>query len=402
MQRSVRRGLQKGGLLTASVQVGIVLFAVLWLVWIVNLIQSDADRSLPRMDFKVFYSVSSLVLDGRPEAAYNRELLATRDAELTGDSYVPWTYPPPALLLFLPLSVLPFGAAFAVWGAATASVLLTAIRRLSGSPTALGLAFLFPSTLFNLFTGQNGLLTAGLFAWGMVLLNRRPGAAGLVLGALVFKPHLFPLVPLALLAGGCRRAFLATCASAAGFALLSLAAFGPGAWEGFIAMIPQVKDMLYDGTYSWWQMQSVTATLLELGVPPEVTQAAQALFGLAAVCSVTWLWWRKDVLYEYKVAGLALAILAVTPYAFHYDLTILGVGMLWFASGARRRGLQGWERAALAFTFFAPILSVMIGRETSISGGPAVFLILLAVLANRIRLDLSLQPVRQSQIMAAA
>ena len=62
----------------------------------------------------------------------------------------------------------------------------------------------------------------------MALLGRRPVIAGLLLGALVVKPHLALLVPFWLAAGGQWRAFLAAGASALCLLAISWLAFGTG------------------------------------------------------------------------------------------------------------------------------------------------------------------------------
>ena len=50
--------------------------------------------------------------------------------------------------------------------------------------------------------GVRTLMTAGVFAAGVALVERRPWVAGVCLGALCYKPHFGLLIPVALIAGG--------------------------------------------------------------------------------------------------------------------------------------------------------------------------------------------------------
>src|SRR6202007_3224914 len=93
----------------------------------------------------------------------------------------------------------------------------------------------FPAVWWNFGLGQNAFLTAALFGAATLLVDRRPILAGLLFGALCYKPHFGLLVPLALAAGGRWRCFAAAAASAGGLVLASLMVFGSSTWEAFLA-----------------------------------------------------------------------------------------------------------------------------------------------------------------------
>src|SRR5207302_9966990 len=92
----------------------------------------------------------------------------------------------------------------------------------------------FPAILLTLSFGQNAFLTAALFGAATLLVDRRPIVAGIVFGALCYKPHLGLLVPVALAAGGHWRAFAAAFLSAAVLCLASLGIFGWETWRDFL------------------------------------------------------------------------------------------------------------------------------------------------------------------------
>jgi hypothetical protein len=56
--------------------------------------------------------------------------------------------------------------------------------------------------------GHNAFLTAALFGGGLLMLERRPFVAGLLLGCLAYKPQFAAILPLALAAGGYWRTIL--------------------------------------------------------------------------------------------------------------------------------------------------------------------------------------------------
>jgi hypothetical protein len=79
-----------------------------------------------------------------------------------------------------------------------------------GWPMAACVVMAAPAVMINLVSGQNGAFSAAILAGGLMLLDRRPVLAGLLLGLLCYKPQLAVLVQVALVASGrWRTAFAA-------------------------------------------------------------------------------------------------------------------------------------------------------------------------------------------------
>src|SRR5262249_20816814 len=116
-------------------------------------------------------------------------------------SYYAFFYPPLFLLICLPLALLPYGVALAVWVGTTGAACLAVVRMLLPKcwPAALVL-LAFPGMLMNAGHGQNGALSTALLGAATLQLDRRPRLAGAFLGAMCFKPQLALLVVPALLA----------------------------------------------------------------------------------------------------------------------------------------------------------------------------------------------------------
>src|SRR5439155_25718548 len=169
-------------------------------------------------DFVSFYAAGALADAGTPSLAYDHaaHLAAEERVVGAGIQYQFFNYPPVFLLLCAALAPLPYLVAFVLFEAATLVLYLFVATRILGerSGTAVVALLAFPIVFWNLGLGQNAFLTAALFGAATLLIDRRPVVAGLLFGAVCYKPQFGLLVPLALAAGGYRRAFIAAGATA--------------------------------------------------------------------------------------------------------------------------------------------------------------------------------------------
>src|SRR5450432_3552842 len=157
-------------------------------------------------DFLAFYSAAVLAWDHSAAEVYDlARLYAFQDALSGTATHLPFPYPPQFLLYLAPLTTIAHLPALYLWIVATSAPFVLIVRRLSG--LALPLVALAPPLIQNAIDGQNGALTASLFAGGLLLLaNRRPALAGILFGLLSYKPQVFLLIPLCLLAARQYRA----------------------------------------------------------------------------------------------------------------------------------------------------------------------------------------------------
>jgi hypothetical protein len=298
-----------------------------------------------------------------------------------------WHYPPTFLLLVLPLAFLPYFAALAGSLAATLIAYLAVLKRIAPYPATLMVALAFPATFINLFHGQNGFLNAALLGAALLALERRPVIAGILLGLLSYKPHFGILVPLALIAGGYWRTILAAGATTLAFAALSLAVFGAGAWIAFIDNMPFLRLVLENGNLPWFKMPTTFAALRLLGAPVGLAYGAQALAALAAAGAVVWAW-RRTALgpapLAARAAVLAIATLVATPYAFDYDLTLIGLAVAWLAWDGVRRGFLPQDKPALLAGWLAPAVASPLAAAVGLQLGPVILAWLLICGLRRI------------------
>jgi hypothetical protein len=228
--------------------------------------------------------------------------------------------------MMAPLSRLPIAVAFCLFAVAAFALFFVALRRLAPASAWLVLATLAPSTILNLFTGQNGLLTGGLFALAaFAFVHRKPGQGGLAIGALAYKPHMAVVWPVLLAI----RARWATAAIAGAVALAltaaSVLAVGPETLKAFLAAGTQSGRYMAAGFYPMHRMTSLYATAISLGAPTQGAMVLHVTGALAALAGVIWAGRRVS---EPAQVGLAIMSSAfISPYFYDYDQPIFGVGL---------------------------------------------------------------------------
>ena len=241
-------------------------------------------------DFVSFYAAGALADAGTPALAYDQSThLAAEEAVVgKGIEYQYFNYPPVYQALFAPIAYLPYLVAFILFEAATLLLFLSVARRILDDRSAIALVVLlaFPMVWWNIGLGQNAFLTAGLFGAATLLIDRRPIAAGLLFGALCYKPQFGLMVPVALAAAGQWRAFAAAAVSAAGLVLASLALFGIATWEAFLATVASSHATYESGRILFNGMANTFGAARLLGAGPPFAYALQAMASLVA--AVVW------------------------------------------------------------------------------------------------------------------
>ena len=338
-------------------------------------------------DFVSFYAAGSLADAGTPELAYDQAAhnAAEEQATAPGVEYRFFYYPPVFLLLCALVARLPYLVAFLVFEVATLAVYLIVMSRILGqrSFAALVPVLAFPAVFWTLGLGQNAFLTAGLFGAGTLCIDRRPITAGLLFGALCYKPHFGLLVPVALAAGGHWRAFAAAFASAAAVCSSSLMLFGWVTWSVFFTAAVASHATYESGSVAFGGLVSPFGAVLLLGGNPVTAYAVQAVATLSAVLLVGFVW-RSGFAQPIRAATLAAATLVAIPVILIYDLTLAGVAAAWLVRARGRDELPIWEKATLAGSFLLLLDPRDLAEVSHVPIAPLVALALLVVVATRI------------------
>ncbi len=308
-------------------------------------------------DFLAFWSASRLALAGMPAAAYDlaRLYAVERGAMPVDPGVSSFLYPPPFLLVCLPLGLLPYFWALPVWLATTGAGYALVVRRWLGAHRGWPMTLLaFPAVVTDIGHGQNGFLTAALLGGGLWLLDRRPWVAGLLLGCLVIKPQLAFAVPVLVLAGGRWRTAAAGIAAAVALSLVALAVFGPGAWHGFLAGGAVGRAILERHLVEPGKMVSVFAAVQVLRGGIALGYALQSMAALAAAGTLAFVCRRAGVAGGHA-ALCATATVLMSPFLLDYDLTATAIPLAWLFGEGMRRGFLPWEKLVLAAGYMLPL-----------------------------------------------
>lgn len=341
-------------------------------------------------DFLGFWTVSSAFHEGRAGAVYAPDQLAAleRAIDPSVDGFYPWAYPPIAFLIVYPLASLPYLWSLAGWLIFGLGAYLSALWRIWSRPLTIWAGLAFPAVFVTLAHGQNGLLTAALLGWALLLLPQRPGIAGMLIGLLSFKPQLGLVLPFALAAGGHWRTVVVAGITAVGLAIMSSLLF-PGAWSDFLASLPYARSMLEQELVPYYKMQSVFAAARLLGAPITLAYCLQGFSAVGAVAAAAWIW-RQPAGQEMKNAVLMAAVPLASPYVLDYDLTLLAFPAAWLVVAGLRSRPRPWERLTLAGVFVMPMISRAAGQMTHVLIAPAIEVALVLVLVARIRAELAI------------
>ncbi|HYD36904.1 MAG TPA: glycosyltransferase family 87 protein [Allosphingosinicella sp.] len=335
-------------------------------------------------DFANVWTSGRLLLEGRLDQLYDLEAYGAYQAELFDGALRAhnYSYPPPTLLYGWAFGLLPYPVAFLSWLALTGTAFAFAARpylRDAGLPAWLALAA--PATLLNVWAGHYGLLIGALWLGAFHLLPRRPILAGALIGLMLVKPHLAILAPLILARRGEWRAFAAAAATAAALAILSALVFGPELWRTWLSVTVGVQTAMVDdvGTYFLTMMPTIVPTVSAFGFPGAVAWALQIAAAAAAIAMLL-----VHMPGESRAAGLAggVATFLVLPYAFNYDMTVVGLAALLMLARLRREPESG-SSFLLLLAFLLPLIVQTFGLLHL----PAPALILAALLALMLRQD---------------
>lgn len=322
-------------------------------------------------DFLAFWSAGRLVLAGQPAAAYDLAATGAIQASLGRSEVFAFVNPPPFLLAVWPLGALPFPAAWAVWVAATYLIWLHVSRPQTprlGWPLAA-----YPGALVAAVHAQTGFVTSALQASVARLIERRPIAAGLCLGALIIKPHLAVLFPFALAADRRWKAFIAAGAGVALWLALAWAILGTEtmlayrkSWEVSRVLMGE------DDAVFFLRQATVYAQFRAWGLPAAATVAQVA----AMLAAIVWTWraWARHADLGAKLALLFALTPLATHYLFNYDLPFLALPTLWLVGRAVEQPAGRFERLELLTLYLAPSLARAFALPLGINLTPLVCL----------------------------
>lgn len=338
-------------------------------------------------DFSNVWSAGWMADHGRAPEAWDWAAQHAVQKQVHHDPQIPffpWPYPPPFLIIATLLAQLAYVPALLVWQGITLVLALSLVRRiLPGDRDAMLAALGAPVTLVCLGHGQNAFLTASLLGTGMLLIDRRPWVAGMLLGALVYKPQFAVLIPLLILARGNWRAFVAAGATVSALCLLTLAIWGWPVWRAFLDSLPATQHVIIEaGAPGWSKIQSPFAAVRQWGGSIPFAYGIQGVVTLIAMIVSAWAA-RRGSMGLRGATALAAALLC-TPYVLDYDYVLLGVACAFFVADALKRGWLPGERCWLAYAWFIPGFGRALSEWNSIPFNLIATLGFLALIVRRL------------------
>lgn len=376
----------------------LVLFAALLITWgWVSKGFTDATISRPGSDFSVFWGASHLALTQGPLHAYDVGQLTAVIAQYgtlgQGSTVVlPWLYPPTFLLMVLPFSLLPLGLSYLLFLLATGAIYLRSVAALLGTGPlwrqGLWLPVIAsPATIIAAVMGQNSLLTAGLAAFAVYWVEKRPVLAGVLIGVLAIKPQLAMLFPLALIAARAWKTFASAALTAVLFAAASVAVCG---WETVPAFLENAQwaraHYMEGGITAWRGMPTPLAAARLGGVSIGGAYVVQALVALGGVAALVYVWHRTRETRDFGLCAgvLVIATMLATPYLRDYELTWLGIAIAGVVGDGIRHGLSRGERVLLVLAWLLPLFEHANPFLKLPQFGPLILIAMLLLIVRRV------------------
>jgi nitrate reductase NapE component len=353
-------------------------------------------------DFLQEWAGARLILEGRASDLYHLETFRKwqHDPSVIGfrwddEQYYPAVYPPPHYAFFTPLAMLPYRWATTLWVVTLwacvflAATLLAKICRHELTPHAerdpenadwmrfLWLAIvMFPPVHISIMFGQKSVVWLVIVCIVCRLMQkRREGLAGIVFGLLSMKPTLFFLLPWIMMRQGRWRFAAGASSSVLGLWGIAIIALPEAMWSGYLATLSNAMSY---GSHTGYRVDwSCNLLAIANSLP-----TAWVEWGKFSLCVPLMIYVLLCVFQdrfarvkpEFFLIAFAGTIL-LSPHAYHYDLCILLLPILWMAVQQPRQAL-----AYYVLVSFAVFLSSNVMGSFRI---PLIALMLLGMLIER-------------------
>jgi hypothetical protein len=338
-------------------------------------------------DFSNVWAAGRMAIDGRAALAWDWPTHFAVQQAVHHKADIPfygWHYPPPFLLIAALLATVPYVPALIVWQVSTLSLALATVRRILPERGTTLAAIGAPVVLVCLGHGHNGFLTAALLGGGLLLLDRRPFVAGLLLGCMVYKPQFGLVLPVVLLAGGHWRAIAGALVSAGLLCGLTLLLWGWPVWAAFIHSLPLTQAVVIEqGATGWEKIQSAFSAARNWGAGIPLAWGIQMAITVAAVVG-TLVVSRASRPFVRNAMVIAAALLS-TPYLLDYDLVPLGLAIAFLVADGRARGFLPYDKTLLSFVWIVPLFGRGAMQLTTIPFGFLSIVAVFVICLRRIR-----------------
>ena len=341
---------------------------------------ADLPLQLRNKDFANYWMAGKLSLEGRPNLLFGSpQAYFEAMKSVFGNDYPwhNWSYPPHAALFLVPLGLLDFLPAMALFLGLTLALYLVALSTFGARLSPMAGLLLLPFVVANLIATQNGFLTAALLIAGLSLRDGNPVLAGVLFGILTFKPQLGFLLPILLIVEGRWRLVASAALTTALLVLASLLVFGASSWQGYFAIVApyQTEVMNTLGGDFPFMMGSAFGAARSYGLAAEAAllvhlpfaAAGAALFALAL---------RRIADFHARAFATLLATLLISPYSAAYDFGAAATFAALWPVAIHKEVAASYLRISMLLVAILPVAMLPLGQV----GLPLTPVVLLAAL----------------------
>lgn len=354
----------------------IVFFIYGQLVYFISPLPEGVEQ--PILDYIPFWSAGKLASDGQAALVYDR--IAVLEVEksvihsLTQENYLPWLNPPTFLIVMQGLAYFRFSISFLIWSLSTVALFLGLAWKLFPNRYAFLAVFFIPSFIFTLQVGQSSFLISFLIVSGLLLSDRNPIPAGILIGLLAIKPQFAVLIPVALVASRNWRTFVSAAITVCIFISISIAFYGVSLWGDFITNTMQHSSIVLSKTdYQEYYLQSLYGLFLYFHWPVKVGLIVQNGLSIVLLGVVYCVWGSSRFTQTEKISVLLLSTLMFQSYSLLYDYLLLYF-VIMFLVGLPPYLKRDWTR--LSIIVITSILCILIMFRQGPGGFPLCLILL--------------------------
>jgi len=306
-------------------------------------------RAAPTADPSRFYDA----------ATYNGALQALLGANYPGQN---WSYPPSIFFLAAPFGQLGYLTALLLWTLLGVTIFFSVARRHIADNRLLVALMLSPATVFCIISGQSSLVTAAMLVTIFAWLDRRPVAAGVLIGLLTLKPQLGILFPVVLIASARWRVLASATVTSLVIGGATAAVFGPQVWidfatKGLAANNLVLADPERIATPFY---PTIFMNLRGIDLPYSAAMAVQLCVAAFAIAAIIWAFtFRRDANPLLLMALFFACSVAAVPYMLSYDtLALTFAALLLLGAGS----LDGAGRRFVQLVYWLPLIQMVFGN----------------------------------------
>ena len=322
----------------------------------------DGTTLVVGRDFLNFWMYGHAASSANPGTWYDPHTYNAMLAALLGDNYPGQnlSYPPTLMLLMAPFARFGYLPALAVWTAVGLAIFVPVIWHYLGDRRAVIAALCSPAAVFGVISGQISFLTTALMIGVFMWMDRRPIAAGVLIGALTLKPHLGVLFPIVLAISRRWIVFASAAITALALAAISMLLFGVKPWIDYIGIGLAVQNVVLsdpNGIATPFY-PTLFMNVRGIGLPYGTAMAAQAGLALIAITAAAWAFRNRSNDPRILAALFFACSLSALPYMLAYDTLALCVAALaLLASGT----LDARGRWLARLIYWLPLLQIGLG-----------------------------------------